>query len=81
MAKTLVLGATFLDFIFFFQECVCLGVSACDERRSITPRDELCLVKHKKENKFSFEKDSKTKERERIEWLCSLNLVRGNLRD
>jgi hypothetical protein len=80
VAKTLVLGATFLDFIFFFRVCLSWR-SACDERRSITPRDELCLVKHKKENKFSFEKDSKTKERERIEWLCSLNLVRGNLRD
>ena len=83
MAKTLVVGATFLDFIFFFRVFVLrLGVFASATKdQSITPRDELCLVKHKKENKFSFEKDSKTKERERIEWLCSLNLVRDNLRD
>ena len=66
MAKTLVVGATFLDFIFFFRVFVCLGVSASDERRSITPRDELCLVKHKKENKFSFEKKLQNEgERER----------------
>ncbi len=43
MAKTLVVGATFLDFIFFFRVFVLrLGVFASATKdQSITPRDEL----------------------------------------
>jgi hypothetical protein len=43
VAKTLVVGATFLDFIFFFRVFVLrLGVFASATKdQSITPRDEL----------------------------------------
>ena len=91
MAKTLVVGATFLDFIFFFRVFVLrLGVFASATKdQSITPRDELWFGEtQRKRINSRFQKTPKRRkrgererERERREWLCSLNLVRDSLRD
>ena len=66
MAKTLVVGATFLDFIFFFRVFVLrLGVFASATKdQSITPRDELWFGEtQKKRINSRFQKTPKRRNR------------------
>ena len=66
MAKTLVVGATFLDFIFFFRVFVLrLGVFASATKdQSITPRDELWFGEtQKKRINSRFQKTPKRRKR------------------
>ena len=66
MAKTLVVGATFLDFIFFFRVFVlrlCVFASATKDQ-SITPRDELWFGEtQKKRINSRFQKTPKRRKR------------------
>jgi|TARA_Y100000994_G_scaffold249227_1_gene259791 hypothetical protein len=66
VAKTLVVGATFLDFIFFFRVFVLrLGVFASATKdQSITPRDELWFGEtQKKRINSRFQKTPKRRKR------------------